>query len=78
MVESLKDFYFLSGFLNRRVYASSGERSGRISDLVAERADPYPLIIGLVVKLKRRGKGLFLPWERIGAVEPRRVCPRDP
>ncbi len=71
MVESLKDFYFFSEFLNRAVYASSGERSGRISDLVAERAEPYPLIIGMAVKVKRRGKVLYLPWERIDAIEPR-------
>jgi CBS domain-containing protein/sporulation protein YlmC with PRC-barrel domain len=69
MDQNLKEFYFFSDFLNRRVYNASGQRVGRISDLVAERAEPYPMIIGMMVRTKRRK--MPLPWEKIIQIEPR-------
>jgi CBS domain-containing protein len=68
MNQNLKDFYFFSDFLNRKVYQSPDERAGKIVDLVAERAEPYPMIIGIMVKTK--GKKLYLPWEKIARIEP--------
>jgi len=77
MNQNLKDFYFFSDFLNRKVYNLSGQRVGRISDLVAERAEPYPMIIGLVVRTRGREKSrrpdhgrLYLPWEKVVRIEP--------
>ncbi len=69
MDQGLKEFYFLSEFLNRRVYHPSSQRIGKITDLVVERAEPYPMIIGMMVRA--RGKTTYLPWEKIVQVEPR-------
>jgi magnesium transporter len=69
MDQGLKEFYFFSEFLNRRVYNATGLRVGKISDLVAERAEPYPMIIGMMVRA--RGKKRYLPWEKIIQIEPR-------
>jgi CBS domain-containing protein/sporulation protein YlmC with PRC-barrel domain len=66
--QNLKDFYFFSDFLNRKVYQSSTQRVGKIVDLVAERAEPYPMIIGIMVQTK--GKRFYLPWEKIVRIEP--------
>jgi magnesium transporter len=71
MGQNLKDFYFFNDFLNRRVYNPSGLKVGKVSDLVAERAEPYPMIIGLVVRTKAREKRFYLPWEKIVRIEPR-------
>jgi len=68
--QGLKEFYFFSDFLNRRVCDSSGENVGKIVDVVAERAEPYPMIIGLVVKRKGRAGRSYLPWEKIARIEP--------
>ena len=68
MDQNLKDFYFFSDFLNRKVYQSPGQRVGKIVDLVAERAEPYPMIIGIMVQTK--GKRFYLPWEKIVRIEP--------
>ncbi len=68
MDQGLKEFYFLSEFLNRGVYHSSSQRVGKITDLVVERAEPYPMIIGMVARA--RGKTIYLPWEKIVQVEP--------
>jgi len=77
MNQNLKDFYFFSDFLNRKVHHPSGQTVGRISDLVAERAEPYPMIIGLVVRPRRRKKSrrpdhrrFYLPWEKVARIEP--------
>lgn len=76
MNQNLKDFYFFSDFLNRRVFQPAGLKVGKIVDLMAERAEPYPMIIGLVIGTggakgtKGREKRLYLPWERIIQIEP--------
>jgi CBS domain-containing protein len=66
--QGLKEFYFFSDFLNRKAWNASGQRIGKIADLVAERAEPYPMIIGMMVQT--RGKKTYLPWERITQIEP--------
>jgi CBS domain-containing protein len=68
MNQNLKEFYFFSDFLNQRVYNRSHQRVGRISDLVAERVEPYPMIIGMMIRMKRRNR--YLPWEKIIQIEP--------
>jgi magnesium transporter len=70
MDQSLKDFYFFSNFLNRRVYNPSEQRVGKIIDLVAGRAEPYPMIIGIMVRSKERRQRVYLPWEKILRIEP--------
>ena len=59
MNQGLKDFYFFSDFLNRKVYAPSGRKVGKIVDLIAERAEPYPKLIGFVVRGGGKEKTLF-------------------
>ncbi len=68
MDQGLKEFYFFSEFLGRKVYNATGQRVGKISDLVAERAEPYPMIIGMAVRT--RGRKRYLPWEKIIQIEP--------
>jgi CBS domain-containing protein/sporulation protein YlmC with PRC-barrel domain len=69
MDQNLKEFYFFSDFLNRRVYNASEQKVGKISDLVAEKAEPYPMIIGMMVRTT--GREMYLPWVKIIQIEPR-------
>lgn len=71
MNQNLKEFYFLSDFLNRRVYSSLGKDLGKIIDLTAERREPYPMIIGMTLRTRMRGKKFYIPWEKILQIEPR-------
>ena len=73
MDQGLKEFYFFSEFLNRKVCNASGQRVGKIMDLVAERAEPYPMIIGMMVRT--RGRKTYLPWEKIVHIEPQLTLP---
>ncbi len=73
MDQNLKEFYFFSEFLNRRVYNVSRQKVGKIADLVAERAEPYPMIIGMMVRTK--GRKRYLPWEKITQIEPQLTLP---
>jgi CBS domain-containing protein len=68
MDQNLKEFYFFSDFLNRGVYDASSQKAGKITDLVAERAEPYPMIIGMMVQARRNK--IYLPWEKITQIEP--------
>jgi len=76
MDQNLKQFYFFSDFLNRKVYSPSGKKAGKVADLVAERIDPYPIILGIVIQTKGRKK-FFLPWERMLQVEPRIILSEE-
>lgn len=71
MDQNLKDFYFFSEFLNRKVYSPSGQKFGKISDLVAEKAEAYPMIIGIIVRKGR--KKIYLPWEKLTQIEPQLI-----
>ena len=73
MDQGLKEFYFFSEFLNRKVCNASGQRVGKIMDLVAERTEPYPMIIGMMVRT--RGRKTYLPWEKIVHIEPQLTLP---
>lgn len=70
MGQDLKDFYFFSDFVNRVVHAASGQKAGKIVDLVAERTEPYPMIIGLMVRTRGKEKKTYLPWEGVLRFEP--------
>lgn len=76
MDPSLKDFYFFSNFLNRKVYNPSERKMGKIVDLTAERVEPYPMITGLVVRTGGREK-VYVPWERIARIEPQITLSQD-
>jgi CBS domain-containing protein/sporulation protein YlmC with PRC-barrel domain len=73
MDQGLKEFYFFSEFLNRKVCNASGQRVGKITDLVAERTEPYPMIIGMMVRT--RGRKTYLPWEKLVHIEPQLTLP---
>jgi magnesium transporter len=75
--QGLKDFYFFSDFVNRKIYSPSGRKLGRILDLVAERTEPYPMIIGIAVRTKKRKK-IYLSWENILRVDPKTTLVEDP
>ena len=77
MEQNLKDFYFFSDFLNRGVYNPLGQKVGKLSDLVAERAEPYPMIIGIVVRTRGREKRIYLSWEKIIRIEPQITLSED-
>jgi len=63
----------LSGILKRPlVDARTGDRLGRVQDLIARIGDsPHPPVSGLVVKIG--GRELFVPARKISAIEPGRV-----
>jgi len=75
MNQNLKDFYFFSEFLNRKVHYPSGQKVGKITDVLAERAEPYPMIMGILVKVGR--KKLYFPWESVAQIEPRITLSQD-
>jgi CBS domain-containing protein/sporulation protein YlmC with PRC-barrel domain len=77
MNQDLKEFYFFSYFLSRKVFNPSGQTLGKIADLVAGRAEPYPMIIGMIIRTKGRGKKFYLPWEKILQIEPRIILLED-
>jgi magnesium transporter len=65
-----KDFYFFSELLNRRIYTPEGECIGRVADLAVDWVDPYPLVIGLLVRRGFAGAKAFLHWSCLNRIAP--------
>lgn len=70
MEQGLKDFYFFSELFKRTVYSKTGLKVGKISDIVAEREEPYPKVIGLIVKSGLKKQSFYIPWEKVSKIEP--------
>lgn len=63
----MTDILHLSTFLRRPIFDSSGDRIGRVQDLVARLGDdPHPPIVGAVIKIE--GRDLFVPIRKIGGL----------
>jgi magnesium transporter len=77
MDQGLRDFYFLSDFLKEKVYQPSGRKVGKIVDLVAERGESYPLLMGFVVWSGGRKERRYLPWEKVARIDPEGVLSED-
>jgi magnesium transporter len=75
MEQGLREFYFLSDFLNQGIYDPSGRKLARIVDVVARKTEPYPLLIGFAVRVKGERRHGYVPWERIARIEPRITLP---
>lgn len=74
MTAGEKDFYFISELLGRKVVAPGGSVIGRAADVIVERVDPYPLVVGLAVRRRFSKTTAVLPWSCVTAIEPRLVC----
>jgi len=74
MTAGEKDFYFISELLGRKVVASDGRPIGRAADVIVERVDPYPLVVGLVVRRRFSRAAAALPWSCVTAIEPTLTC----
>jgi sporulation protein YlmC with PRC-barrel domain len=66
------EIFHLSSIIKRPLVDTSGDRIGRVQDLVARLGDsPHPPIVGLVVTIGERD--LFVPIRKVAAFEPGRV-----
>jgi magnesium transporter len=74
MTAGERDFYFISELLDRKVFAPDGRVIGRAADVIVERVDPYPLVVGLAVRRRLPRATAVLPWACVTAIEPRLVC----
>jgi CBS domain-containing protein/sporulation protein YlmC with PRC-barrel domain len=74
MTAGEKDFYFISELLGRKVVAPDGCVIGSAADVIVERVDPYPLVVGLVVRRRFSRAAAVLPWSCVTAIEPTLIC----
>lgn len=74
MSTGAKDFYFISELLGRKVVAADGRPVGRVTDVIVERVDPYPLVTGMVVRRRRSRDTAVLPWSCVTTLEPVLMC----
>ncbi|MFI5036107.1 MAG: magnesium transporter MgtE N-terminal domain-containing protein [Acidimicrobiales bacterium] len=68
----MTEILHLSTFLRRPFFESSGDRIGRVQDLVARLGDDaHPPIVGAVIRIE--GRDLFVPIRKIGGLREGRM-----
>lgn len=69
MISNPQVFLFLSQLLKKKILDPQGHFWGKVFDLVASFAEPYPAITALVCQFKKRRKNYRLPWEKVLKIE---------
>jgi len=68
----MTEILHLSTFLRRPIFDASGDRIGRVQDLVARLGDDvHPPIVGAVIRIE--GRNLFVPIKKIGGLDKGRM-----
>ncbi len=62
-------FLFLSQLLHKKVVDAERREWGKVFDLVAFLADPYPRVIGLLCRLKKEKRIFRVAWENVLKIE---------
>src|SRR5271157_2128113 len=62
-------FFWFSELLNRSVATVSGERLGKLSDLVFHLREPYPSVVGIYMEHGWGKPTEFIPWEKVTRIE---------
>lgn len=61
-----KNFVYMSQLIGARVVdAAGGNALGYISDIAAGMRDMYPRVTGLIVRRRRFGKRVYVPWKNV-------------
>ncbi len=72
-------FYFFSELLNRPIRTETGEKVGKLSDLVFRLAEPYPEAIGIYIRhLLGKKPPQFIPWDAVIRIEPDTIIVKPP
>lgn len=66
-------FVYYTELIGSRVYSSEGRYLGKVHDLMARTEELYPLILRFVIKPRRFGKPVDLPWEAVKSLEKKKV-----
>jgi magnesium transporter len=66
--KALKMFVFLSQLLNRRVINAEGKMIGKVVDLRVKLGEPFPPVVSVRIKQKRRAKFVFFPWQSVESI----------
>jgi CBS domain-containing protein len=68
----MAEILHLSTFLHRPIFDQTGDRIGRVQDLVARLGDDaHPPIVGVVIRIE--GRNLFVPIRKIGGLSEGRM-----
>jgi magnesium transporter len=73
MANNPEGFLYLSQILGKKAFDANKRLSGRIMDLVASLADPYPLVTHALIKFKDRGKQALVPWAQMNEIDGRYI-----
>jgi CBS domain-containing protein/sporulation protein YlmC with PRC-barrel domain len=71
-------FFWFSELLNRSVATVSGDRLGKLSDLVFQLRDPYPGAVGIYMEHGWGKPTEFIPWEKIVDIGKKTVVVQPP
>jgi len=70
-------FFFLSEIIGKPIFNSSGREMGKLFDLITERSEIYPLVLGMVISSGPRKNLSYIPWNSVNTLFPKITLPID-
>jgi CBS domain-containing protein len=63
-------FFFLSEIIGKPAFNSTGRRIGKLFDLVTERSEIYPLVLGMIISSGPTKRLFYCPWNSVNTLFP--------
>jgi sporulation protein YlmC with PRC-barrel domain/CBS domain-containing protein len=67
-------FLFLSKILGKIIYDPEGRKLGRISDIVVQLIEPYPLVTHALVNTREKREASLIPWRTIELMDEKNLA----
>ena len=63
-------FFFLSEIMGKPVFTPTGRKIGKLFDLVTERSEIYPAVLGVIISSGLKRHLSYIPWDSVKTILP--------
>ena len=65
-----ENFFFLSEIIGKPVFTPTGRKMGKLFDLVTERSEIYPAVLGVIISSGLKKNLSYIPWNSVKTIFP--------
>jgi len=65
-----ENFFFLSEIIGKPVFTPTGRKMGKLFDLVTERSEIYPAVLGVIISSGLKRHLSYIPWDSVKTILP--------
>ena len=68
-----ENFFFLSEIIGKPVFTPTGRKMGKLFDLVTERSEIYPAVLGMIISFGLKRNLSYIPWNSVKTLFPEAI-----